>query len=94
LIDCWLSIFQKDDDTTAVKVSIKLATGKAISRRYRSTDTVRCLFAVATDADPENRTRPFDLISRFPAKNLSNCLDQTLQEAGLAGVQVFHRWLA
>lgn len=80
-------------DSNAVKISLKLANGKAILRRYLKTDLVQCLFAVAVEADSENAKKPFDLISRFPAVNLSTCLKKSIEEASIGGAQVFHRWI-
>lgn len=82
-----------DNDPNAIKVSIKFASGKPVMRKYLKTDLVRSLFAVAVSSDPANATRPFDLVSRFPARSLVTCLDMTLGECELAGGQVFHRWL-
>ena len=62
-------------------------------RKYLKTDLVRSLFAVVVSVDPESSTRPFDLISRFPSRSFITCLDMTLGECELAGVQIFHKWL-
>jgi hypothetical protein len=72
---------------------MKLANGKSITRKYNKFDSIRVLFATAVEGDPENKTRPFDLISRFPPLNLSSCLDKTIDECQLAGGNLMHRWL-
>jgi hypothetical protein len=82
------------DPTT--RVQIKLATGKAVVRKYKLTDTVRGLFAVSKnalgDATGENG-QSFELSTSFPKRELSECLDMTIEEAGLKGTQVIMRWL-
>ena len=90
----WMNSFYLiDDDTSAIKISIRLGNGKTISRKYNRSDPVRVLFAVACESDAENTKKIFDLISRFPALTLSTCLDKTLDDCGLAGGSIMHRWL-
>ena len=92
-------------DTSAIRISLKLATGKAIVRRYLTTDSVRVLFAVAAAATANDTTdskaaviqhssQPFDLMRSFPLTSLSegDSLEKTLGEMGLAGSQVIMRW--
>lgn len=80
-------------DTNAIKVSIKLSNGKAINRKYNKNDSIRSLFAVAIANDAGLVAGKFDLISRFPALNLSEHLDSTIGDSNLAGGQVFYRAL-
>lgn len=83
-----------DSDPEAIKVSIKLASGKGIVRKYRAADPVRALFAVvaaemrASGEDGDSAGR-FDLMTRFPTLNLATCMDSSLGECNLAGVNVF-----
>ncbi len=72
---------------------MKLANGKSVTRKYNKFDPVKVLFAVALENDPINQTRPFDLISRFPALNLLPCLEKSIDECGLGGGNLLHRWL-
>jgi hypothetical protein len=72
---------------------MKLANGKALTRKYNKADKIRVLFATAIEADAENRNRQFDLISRFPPLNLSTCLDKSIDECQIAGGNLLHRWL-
>eukprot|EP00981_Chlorochromonas_danica_P001843 scaffold386_cov174-Ochromonas_danica.AAC.17 len=81
-----------ENDSNAVKISLRLP-GKAVTRRYLKTDRVRSLFAVTVANIPEATTKPFELFTRYPLKNLVNNLDQTLEECELANSQVAHRWL-
>lgn len=76
-----------------VKISIKLSNGKAHARRYRKTDKVAALFAVAASVDDAARVRDFDLVSRYPALSLQTCTDKTLEECGLAGSQLILKFL-
>ena len=76
-----------------MRVSIKLANGKAINRKYNKTDKVRCLFAVAVANDSSLANSRFDLVSRFPARNLGSFLDASIAECDLAGAQIFYRAL-
>lgn len=85
-----MCLFTLERDPEAIKISLKLPT-KTIARRYRKSDPVRVLFAVALSAMPEER--PFDLNSRYPALALGDRLDATLEGCNLAGSQVFHRWI-
>lgn len=82
------------DPSPTTRVQIKLATGRAVVRRYRVTDTVRGLFAVTRGAIAQPDIRGgFELSTAFPKRELSECLDMTLEEAGLKGTQVVMRWL-
>lgn len=76
-----------------MKISIKLANGKSVTRKYHKFDPVRVLFAVAVEADDQNKTKPFDLISRFPPLTLSTCMEKTIDECKLGGGNLLHRWL-
>lgn len=76
-----------------VKVSLKLSNGKAHARRYRKTDLVSSLFAVAAAVDEGVHGRDFDLVSRYPALSLQNSVDKTLEECGLAGSQLIIKFL-
>ena len=80
------------DDPLAIKLALKLSSGKPIIRRYLSTDTVRSIFAVALANEPTALNRPFDLMLSFPLTNLSEMLNKTIGEAGLAGTQIVLRW--
>mmetsp|Transcript_19550 Transcript_19550/g.21206 ORF Transcript_19550/g.21206 Transcript_19550/m.21206 type:complete len:534 (+) Transcript_19550:38-1639(+) len=83
----------EDSDGNSVKISMKLANGKSVTRKYNKFDPVKVLFAVALENDPINQTRPFDLISRFPALNLLPCFEKSIDECGLGGGNLLHRWL-
>ena len=86
-------------DPDAIRISLKLPTGKAIVRRYHASDHVRVLFAVAasaaaSDATTTTQSQSFDLMRSFPLTSLSegDSLDRTLEEMSLAGRQVIMRW--
>ena len=74
---------------------MKLPDGRTIVRRYLKTDTVKALHAAARDAvdGVQDTAGQFEMVTTYPAKNLSECLDSTLGEAGLAGAQVVLRFL-
>jgi hypothetical protein len=77
-----------------VKVSIKLANGKSKVRRYRSTDPVRVLYAVAADGvGNTGEGRAFELSTTFPKVSLSDRLDDSIGTVGLGGSQVVMQWL-
>jgi hypothetical protein len=88
-----LLIYFAEGEGGTVKVSIKLSNGKALARRYRKSDCISALFAVAASADNEARSRGFDLVSRFPPLSLLSCREQTLEACGLAGAQVIVKFL-
>jgi hypothetical protein len=85
--------FLVDSDPNGVKIQIKLGNGKVITRKYNKHDLVKSLFAVAVEADPENATRSFDLVSRFTPFSLLSCCEKSIDECKLAGSSVLHRWL-
>jgi hypothetical protein len=76
-------------------VSIKLANGKGLVRRYRKTDPVRLLFAVARDGVPEAKEgdKLFDISTTYPKASLAGRMHETLQQAELAGSQVVMQWI-
>lgn len=71
-----------------MKVSIKLSNGKAYARRYRKSDSVDGLFAVAAAMDEAGGRQAFDLVSRFPTLSLLLCRGKTIEECSLAGCQL------
>ena len=76
------------------KVSIKLANGRSLVRRYRKSDIVRALYAVAQENVPEAKGgRAFDLVTSFPRTSLNDKIDSTLADAGVANSQVIMEWL-
>lgn len=88
-----MKCFSAEGEEGSIKVSIKLSNGKAFARRYRKSDIISSLFAVAASVDIEARGRGFDLVSRFPPLSLLSCRDQTLEACGLAGAQVIVKFL-
>lgn len=77
-----------------MRVSIKPAVGKPLVRRYRKSDLVRLLFAVAKQSVPEAaQGRSFALFTSFPKADLSEHLDQSIGDAGLGGAQVIMQWV-
>lgn len=77
-----------------IRVSIKLASGKALVRRYNASDPVRQLFAVARDSESEAKEgRTFELSTTFPKVGLSSRIDETLATAGLANSSVIMQWV-
>lgn len=82
------------NDKTALRISLKPASGgKALVRRYRPTDSVRSLYAIAAGLEADTQTRPFDIARSYPLVSLNDSLDITLVEAGLGGTQVQMRWI-
>lgn len=80
------------DDMT--KVSIKLANGRSLVRKYRKSDYVQVLYAVAQANVPEaNSGRAFDLVTNFPRASLSDRLNDTLVDSGVANSQVIMEWV-
>lgn len=82
-------------DSDTCKISIKLANGKNLVRRFRKTDLVSALFGVAASQVPEAGVegRPFDICTTFPTKSLSPFEDQTLEDQKLIGSALVMRWL-
>ena len=79
-----------DKDAGVVRVAVKLPT-KRITRRFRSTDTVRALFAFVASEDEESRQRAFDLVNPGPpSETLTLSLDDRIDR--LNGVCVNHKW--
>jgi len=69
--------------------------GKSFPRRYYRNASVEELFRVAASVEPAvaHKQASFDLVTRFPATSLKECLHKTVEECNLAGSQVFFRWL-
>ena len=96
-------LYTLDDDVFTAgtpetgRVSVKLVSGRTHIRRFYAQDTVRNLFAIVAEGvaqtDPTLALKPFDLVTLFPAKSLSTCLDSTLAEANLLEGRVVMRWL-
>ena len=82
---------------SAIKISIRLATGgKPIVRRFKMSDSVRSLFAFVAsmmDDGEQDRRKRFDVMTAFPTKSLSEVMESSLEENGLANSQVIVRWL-
>ena len=80
------------------KVSVKFPWNKAAVRRFRKTDSVRCLYAFAQQmaaaevAGSKGSGGAFDLFTVFPSTSLGGQVGLSLGEAGLAGSQVIMRW--
>lgn len=81
------------NSTDSVKVSIKLATGKSIIRRYLKHEPVSVLFAVAQDAVPEASFRRFDLATTFPTRSLQSLMQETLESCSLHNSVIAMRWI-
>lgn len=76
----------------AIKISLKLPSGgKPLVHRFYRTDTVRQLYAFVDVVEGQGRS--FDLLSSFPVTSLFDKMNQTLEEASLAGSQIIMRWL-
>jgi UBX domain len=84
-----------DKDNEVIKVSIKLANGKSLVRRYRSSEMVSAIFAVVknTLADTGDKERLFEISTMYPKEALSEKLHQTLVAAGLASSSVIMSWV-
>ena len=75
-------------------MQIRLEGGSAVSRRFRKSDKVEALFAFVMANVREATPRNFELITKFPKKNLSEHKDETLQEADLLNASCTMRWVA
>lgn len=70
-----------------------MLNNKTCVRRFRKSDLVSGLFAVALLQVPEAAHRQFDLVTRYPVTNLSEKLNKTLEECDLANSQILMKWL-
>lgn len=79
----------------ACKISIKLANGKNLVRRFRKSDLISALFGVAASHVPEAGVegKPFDICTTFPTKSLSSFEDETLESHKLIGSALVMRWI-
>jgi UBX domain len=77
------------------RISLKLVTGRTVTRRFRRNDLVDSLFAFAATLISEcgNVTTEFDIFTSYPTRSLLTCLGKTLDEVGVLGCQVIMRWL-
>lgn len=84
-----------DKEPGVIRLALKLCNNpKRLPRRFLGDQTVRQLFAVVASLDEESRHRPFDLIfTGPPTVNLSNSLDQPLQDANLKNAMIQQKWL-
>ena len=91
------------DDPDVVKVSLKLPWGKQIIRRFYKRDLVRNVYAfadsVCIEKEKENQNasdgnvKSFDLFTAYPSMSLKNQLNESLEDAKIAGSQVILRWI-
>ena len=80
------------EESDSCRIQIKLPDGTAVVRRYLKSNTIKALHAVAKGSI-EDSALQFEMVITYPSKNLSDSLDMTLDEAGLAGAQVLVRCL-
>lgn len=82
------------DDVDSLKVRVRFPSGKNIIRRFRSSETVACLFAFVTQVlqDEESDTTcnqsSFDILVPYPRKSLRPAMQKTFSEASLLNAQV------
>ncbi|ORY93425.1 hypothetical protein BCR43DRAFT_377107 [Syncephalastrum racemosum] len=74
------------DLANSTRVQLRMADGTRIIRRFLKTDPVRYLFEFVKAEVPETQDRPFELV--FNRKQLIECLDQSIQDAGLVNAAV------
>jgi len=81
-------------DPMSTRISLKLVNGKTIVRRFRKTDPVEALFALAaSQLAEEEQSKVFDIMTTFPVKSLHDSLASSLEEASLCNSQVAMRWM-
>ena len=90
--DIFASILPSDepepvaDPTTTTRIQFRLADGTRKIRRFRTTDTVRHMFAVVKSIVESAKYSFFSLTSE--RKKLMSMLDQTIEQAGLKNSSV------
>lgn len=81
------------DDVDSLKLRVRFPSGKNIIRRFRSVETVGCLFAFVAqvlqdDAGDAAVVKSFDVLVPYPRKSLRPMMQRTFEESSLSNAQV------
>lgn len=88
-------VVEVPDDETQNISSIKLIfpDGKFVLKKFYNNSKVGELFVYIKDVNNEAKEKKFELIQRFPKKELSECKDQTIEECKLENSAIAVRWI-
>lgn len=88
-------IVEVPEDETQNVSSIKLVfpDGKFNVKKFYNNSKVGELFVWTKNVNKEATEKNFDLILRFPKKELSECKDKTIEECNLGNSTIALRWI-